>query len=71
MARKQVNRQLRLFGVGDLGDEDDGRKPPDGRRPWYESWPEASVALGHLLRETKFEAYLARQDCPDDQGDGC
>ena len=70
MARKQV-RQLRLFGVGDLGDEDDGRKPPGGRRPWYESWPEASVALGHLLRETKFEAYLARQDSPDDQGDGC
>ena len=69
MARKQV-RQLRLFGVGDLGDEDDGRKPP-GRRTWYGSWPEASVALGHLLRETKFEAYLARQDSPDDQGDGC
>ena len=69
MTRKQV-RQLRLFGVGDLGDEDDGRKPP-GRRTWYGSWPEASVALGRLLRETRFEAYLARQDSPDDQGDGC
>lgn len=59
MARKE-QRQLRLFGVGDLGSEDDGREPPDGR-PRPESWDEVMGGLGRLLRETRFEAYLARQ----------
>ena len=69
VVHKQVQRQLRLFGVGDLGDEDGGKEPPDGR-PRHQSWDEAMAGLGRLLKETGFEAYLARLNSPD-RGDEC
>lgn len=64
MARKQVDRQLRLFGLGDLGEGDDGRDLPDGRSV-HQSWDEVMADLGRLLRQARFEVYLARRESED------
>ena len=69
MARKEHERQLRLFGVGDLGDGDGGEGSPDGRSG-HQSWDEVMADLGRLLREARFGAYLARQDSPE-RDEGC
>ena len=61
MARRDVERQLRLFGVGDLGPPDggDGVAGSDGSDD--ERWDEVFRHLGRLLREERFEDYLSRR----------
>ena len=67
MARKEVERQLRLFGVGDLGslDEEDGSLEPEGVAE--QRWDDVFRHLGRLLREEGFGAYLARCQRDRDQ----
>ena len=61
MARREVQRQLRLFGVGDLGlsGEEEGSAEADGGND--ERWNEIYRNLGRLLREEGFEDFLARR----------
>ena len=54
MARREVERQLRLFGVGDLG-------PPEDR---------VFRHLGRLLREEGFEDYLTHRQPGREHSDG-
>ena len=62
MTRRRGPRQLQLFDVSDLDDEGDGKAPPDGR---YGSWDEVMADLGLLLRQARFELYLARRESED------
>ena len=61
MPRREVERQLRLFGVGDVDapGEEDGSGDAGG--DFDERWNQVFVHLGQLLREEKFEDFLARQ----------
>ena len=69
MARREVERQLRLFGVGDLGppeEEDvDGSDGPDDER-----WDRVFRHLGRLLREEGFEDYLTHRQPGREHSDG-
>lgn len=69
MARREVERQLRLFGVGDLGppeeDDVDGSEGSDDDR-----WDAVFRHLGKLLREEGFEDYLTRQQRGTERPDG-
>ena len=70
MARRKVDKQLRLFGVGELGPPDDdddgigGAGDSDSER-----WDKVLRHLGMLLREERFEGYLARRQRGADQTD--
>ena len=68
LARKEVERQLWLFGVGDLGGsaDEDGSSPEVGSAKI--DWETVMGDLGRILREGRFETYLARPGCsnPDD-----
>ncbi len=63
MARKHVDRQIRLFPLGDLADPDEGESAPE-ESPG--DWDAIMRDLGVLLREARFEGYLARQRPSDD-----
>ena len=66
MARKEVERQLRLFGVGDVGFlEEDGSLESEGVAD--QRWDDVFRHLGRLLREEGFGAYLARGQRDKDQ----
>ena len=69
MARREVERQLRLFGVGGLGppeeDDVDGSEGSDDER-----WDAVFRYLGKLLREERFEDYLARRQPGREHSDG-
>ena len=70
MARKQVERQLRLFGLGDLGEPEDGAtSDPDGDSG-EDLWAPVMRDLGLILRMGRFEAHLAQRVPPstDDPG---
>ena len=60
MARKEVERQLRLFGVGDLGSPEGEDGIPE-LVDADERWDEVFRHLGRLLRQEGFEDFLARQ----------
>ena len=38
--------------------------------PAYQSWEEVARELGRLLREAKFESFLAREESTDSPPDG-
>ena len=62
MARDPTVTQLPLFGVDDW---DDGGSDVEVRRkgrPGFQSWEEVARDLGRLLRETRFESFLAKQE---------
>ena len=58
MARKEQERQLRLFGVGDLGppDEEGGGAVPEGSDD--ERWDAVYRHLGRILAEEGFRGLL-------------
>ena len=60
MARKQVDRQLRLFGVGDLGDLEDGANSDPDVESGADVWTPIMRTLGLILRDGHFEAHLAK-----------
>lgn len=66
MARKEQERQLRLFGVGDLGppDEEGGGAVPEGSDD--ERWDAVYRHLGRILAEEGFGAYLGRRRRQDE-----
>ena len=70
MARKEQERQLRLFGVGDLGppDEEGEGAVPDG--PDDERWDAVYRHLGRILAEEGFKAYLGRLSPDEGQATG-
>lgn len=67
MARKEVERQLRLFGVGDLAppDEEDGVAVSDGSDDGR--WDAVYRHLGRILKEEGFDSYLARRKRDGDE----
>ena len=70
MARREAERQPRLFGVGDLGlPDDDGRDAGAGMSD-AERWQEAYRHLGRILAEEGFLDYLARRRSEQEPGDG-
>ena len=58
MARREVERQLRLFGVGGLDSSDGEEGSADADGDHDERWYEVYRHLGRLLREEGFEAFL-------------
>ena len=60
MARREIQRQLRLFGVGDLGlsSEEEGSVDVADND---ERWNEVYRNLGRPLKEEGFEDFLARR----------
>ena len=60
MARREVERQLRLFGVGDLSSLGEEEGSADAGGDSDERWNEVCRHLGRLLREEGFEDFLAR-----------
>lgn len=54
-------RQISMF---DFDFDDDDESKPRGARP-FTSWEEVARDLGRILRESKFERYLARQEAED------
>ena len=61
MARNPKVTQLPLFGVDDWDDGSDVEVRRKGR-PGFQSWEEVARDLGRLLRETRFEAFLTKQE---------
>ena len=63
MARREVDRQrqLRLFGVGDLGPPDDGGDDAGSGMSDDERWQEVHRHLSIILAEEGFLDYLARR----------
>ena len=59
MARREVERQLRLFGVGDLASLDEEKGSTGAVDDNDERWNEVFKHLGRLLREEGFEDFLA------------
>ncbi len=59
MARREVERQLRLFGVGDLDSGDEEKGSTGALADNDERWNEIYRHLGRLLREEGFEEFLA------------
>ncbi len=70
MARRERQRQLRLFGVGDLGPPDDGDGRAGSGKSDDERWDEVFRDLGRLLSEEKFENYLNRLNRETVRSDG-
>ena len=66
MARKEVERQLQLFGVGDLGPPDEDADTESGISN-DARWQEVYKHLGKLLAEDGFADYLARRERGQDQ----
>ena len=58
MARKHVDRQIRLFPSGDLVGPNGKQSPPEES---HDAWDAVMRDLGVLLRVGRFEFYLARQ----------
>lgn len=54
-------RQISMFDFD--FDDDDESKPRGARR--FTSWEEVARDLGRLLKESKFERYLAKQEVQD------
>ena len=63
MARREVERQrqLRLFGVGDLDSLDEGAAPADAGGDSDERWDQVHSDLLQLLKEEGFWDFLARR----------
>ena len=61
MARDPNMTQLPLFDVDDWDDGSDVEVRRKGR-PGFQSWEEVARGLGRLLKETRFEAFLAKQE---------
>ncbi len=71
MARRDTQRQLRLFGVGDLGPPDEDGREAGSDSSNYERWEEVFLHLGRLLAEEGFEDHLAHRERGRGQpGDG-
>ena len=71
MSRREVERQLRLFGVGDLGPLDDDNEEAGSGISNDERWEEVFRHLGRLLADEGFENYLAHRERGQNQpGDG-
>ena len=69
MARRE-ERQPRTLSPGDpAGGGPDGERPSAGK-PRPRSWEEVARELGRLLREARFEAYLADGESPEPEGEG-
>ena len=66
MARQHKDRQLRMFGVGDLDEPVDGAGSDPEDDSGEDRWNPVMRDLGILLRVGRFEAYLARQRPGDD-----
>ena len=70
MARREAERQLWLFGVGDLGPPDEDEENGSGISN-DERWERVFRHLGKLLVEEGFMGYLACRERGQDQpGDG-
>ena len=71
MARRKVERQMRLFGVGDLGPLDDDDGDAGSGVSDHERWQEVHSGLHTILAEEGFLDYLARrrrgQEQPGDE----
>ena len=63
LARKHVDRQIRLFPLGGWADPDEGESPPEESR----DWDAVMRDLRLILSRGRFEAYLARQRPGDDE----
>ena len=63
---KGGGRQLRLFGVGDLGEPEDGVESDPADESGPDSWAPVMRELGLILRQGRFEAHLARLTAPGD-----
>ena len=71
MARRDVNRQPRLFGVGDLGPPDEDGGGAGSGMSDAERWQEVRRHLGRILVEEGFLDYLVRRRRGQNQpGDG-
>lgn len=70
MARDPEVTQLPLFGDDDWDDGSDFEVRRKGL-PGHRSWEEVARDLGLVLRETRFEAFLAKQEEITDSPDEC
>ena len=61
MAREPKLTQLPLFDVDDWDDGSDVEVKRKGR-PGFQSWEEVARDLVRILRETRFEAFLTKQE---------
>ena len=61
MARREVERQMRLFGVGDLGPPDDDDGDAGSGVSDDERWQGVHSRLWTILAEEGFLDYLARR----------